>query len=71
MSYNPNHLVTLSAASTMLNFLKDHSEFVSNKVTSLSSSSTDMEYPSARCVYDLIGDVESILEVLLEGDSTS
>lgn len=34
----------------------------SNKVTSLSSSSTDTEYPSAKCVYDyiedLIGDVE-------------
>lgn len=27
-----------------------------NKVTSLSSSSTDTQYPSAKCVYDLIGD---------------
>ena len=33
----------------------------SNKVTSLSSSSTDTQYPSAKCVYDLIGDVETIL----------
>lgn len=33
----------------------------SNKVTSLSSSSTDTQYPSAKCVYDLIGDVESLL----------
>lgn len=38
-----------------------------NKVTSLSSSSTDTEYPSAKCVYDLIGDLESILETLDEG----
>lgn len=29
----------------------------SNKVTSLSSSSTDTEYPSARCVYDFVDDV--------------
>lgn len=29
-------------------------EDVSNKVTSISSSSTDTEYPSAKCVYDAI-----------------
>ena len=33
----------------------------SNLVTSLSSSSTDSQYPSAKCVYDLIGDIESVL----------
>lgn len=33
----------------------------SNLVTSLSASSTDEQYPSARCVYDLIGDVETLL----------
>lgn len=36
-------------------------EDVSNKVTSLSSSSTDDEYPSAKCVYDLVGDIETLL----------
>jgi hypothetical protein len=36
-------------------------ENVSNKVTSLSSSSTDTQYPSAKCVYDLIGDIETLL----------
>lgn len=36
----------------------------SNKVTTLSSSSTDTEYPSAKCVYDLIGDIETILTVI-------
>lgn len=36
-------------------------ENISNKVTSLSSSSTDTQYPSAKCVYDLIGDIETIL----------
>ena len=39
-------------------------EVTTNKVTSLSSSSTDTEYPSAKCVYDLIGDIETILEEL-------
>jgi hypothetical protein len=29
-------------------------EQTSNKVTSLSSSSTDTQYPSAKCVYDLV-----------------
>ena len=39
----------------------------SNKVTSLSGSSTDTQYPSAKCVYDLIGDVETILQTLDTG----
>ena len=39
----------------------------SNLVTSVSSSSTDTQYPSAKCVYDLIGDLESALETLDEG----
>lgn len=36
-------------------------ENTSNKVTSLSNSSTDTQYPSAKCVYDLIGNIESLL----------
>ena len=39
-------------------------ENVSNKVTSLSSSSTDTQYPSAKCVYDIIGDVETSLSTI-------
>ena len=35
-------------------FDKDTYERNSNKVTSLSSSSTDAEYPSAKCVYDYL-----------------
>ena len=33
-------------------------------VTSLSSASTDAQFPSAKCVYDLIGDVETLLAAL-------
>lgn len=39
-------------------------ESTSNKVTSLSSASTDTQYPSAKCVYDLLGDVESLILAL-------
>lgn len=40
-------------------------ESPSNKVTSLSASSTNTQYPSAKCVYDLVGNVEDLLEALL------
>ena len=43
-------------------------ELSSNKVTSISSSSTDTQYPSAKCVYDLIGDVETLLTTLDVGN---
>lgn len=33
----------------------------SNLVTSLSSSSTNSQYPSAKCVYDIIGNIETLL----------
>lgn len=36
----------------------------SNKVTSLSSSSTDTQYPSAKCVYDLVGDIATALDTI-------
>ena len=38
-----------------------YSEAKSNKVTSLSAQSTDAQYPSAKCVYDAIGDIETLL----------
>lgn len=39
-------------------------EDANNKVTSLSDQSTDAQYPSAKCVYDLIGDVETLINAL-------
>ena len=38
-----------------------------NKVTSISSESTDTQYPTAKCVYDIIGNLETILETLDTG----
>lgn len=37
---------------------------LSDLVTSLSSSSTNSQYPSAKCVYDIIGDVETLLAAI-------
>lgn len=51
-----NYVTNSSLNNTLTNY-----ELKSNKVTSLSSTSTDNEYPSAKCVYDIIGDVESLL----------
>ena len=38
-----------------------HAENASKKVTSISASSTDDEYPSAKCVYDIVGNIETLL----------
>lgn len=35
-----------------------------NLVTSISSESTDAQYPSAKCMYDLLGDVETLINAL-------
>lgn len=55
---------SLGKADTALQEHQDVSgkEDKTNKVTSLSSSSTDTEYPSAKCVYDLIGDINTMLD---------
>ncbi len=39
-------------------------ENLSNKVTSISSQSTDTQYPSAKCVYNIVGNIESLLSAL-------
>lgn len=41
-----------------LSDLQGDFQLKSNIVTSLSSNSTDTEYPSAKAVYDIIGDLE-------------
>lgn len=49
-------------------------ETTSNKVTSISASSTDVQYPSAKCVYDeiggiedMIGDIDTVLDNIING----
>ena len=45
-------------------------EVTSNKVTSISSSSTDTQYPSAKCMYDIVGDIELALDIIINGYTT-
>lgn len=42
----------------------DNYEMISNKVNSISAESTDEEYPSAKCVYDMIGNIETLLATI-------
>lgn len=37
---------------------------IANLVTTISSSSTDTQYPSAKCVYDIVGDIGTLLDQL-------
>ena len=39
----------------------------SNLVTTVTSNSTDTQYPSAKCVYDLVGDINTILTQINSG----
>jgi hypothetical protein len=39
-------------------------ESTSNKVQSVSSSSTHDQYPTAKCLYDLVGDIETLLAAI-------
>ena len=34
----------------------------SNKVTTIDANSTNDQYPTAKCVYDIVGDIESLLQ---------
>lgn len=36
-------------------------ERTANKVTAIDQDSTDEQYPSAKCVYDIVGDIETLL----------
>jgi len=40
-------------------------EKIINKVTILNDSSTDMQYPSAKCIYDQLNGVEQALNTLI------
>ena len=53
---NDSGYITNSAIANM--------QTTSNLVTSISSSSTDSQYPSAKCLYDLLGDVETLLQAV-------
>ena len=47
-----------------INELVDDKQSISNLVTSVSSSSTDSQYPSAKAVYNVLGDIETLINAL-------
>lgn len=54
------NVLNTEAATTKLQSKQD----VSNLTTILSAESTDLQYPSAKCVYDIIGNLEEIINNL-------
>ena len=57
-------LQIFSIKDTNIEVFVDNKEDTSNKVTSLSSSSTDTQYPSAKCVYDTVDIVDDKVSVV-------
>ena len=62
-----DNLTNYTTTSAMNSLLADK-EDKTNKTTSLTSSSTDTQYPSAKCVYDyidtIVGDINSALDTI-------
>jgi len=53
----------------------ENCEVTTNKVTAISGTNTDIQYPSAKAVYDyvegmedIIGDIDSVLEHIIDED---
>ena len=57
--------VNATTMASEINSAVETKEDASNKVTSLTSSSTDTQYPSAKAVYDYVGDVVGDIDTLL------
>lgn len=54
---------------TTLTVYEEGLETTANKITSISSSSTDTQYPSAKCVYDAINNVNPRISITNHGTS--
>lgn len=50
-----------------INEVIDGKQDTSNLVTSVSASSTDAQYPSAKLFYDTVGDIETALNTINSG----
>ena len=60
-STNAQSGVAIAGAGFLTSSALSGYQTTSNLVTSISSQSTDIQYPSAKCVYDIIGNIESLL----------
>ena len=63
-------ILDINAIADNVNGLKlenENQEYKTNKVIELSSNSTDDEYPSAKCVYDIVGNIEAVLAAMDSG----
>lgn len=58
------YIVVATVATSISAAEWDAKQDKSNLVTSISASSTDTQYPSAKCVYDIVGDIESLLSTI-------
>lgn len=47
---------------TSLPDVLDGKEDKVNKVTEITQNSTDVQYPSAKCMYDIIGEIGQVLD---------
>ena len=52
------------AVKTYADGLVTNMQTTTNLVTTVSSSSTNNQYPSAKCVYDIVGDIETLINAL-------
>jgi len=55
------YIVVATVATSISAAEWDAKQDKANLVTSISSASTDTQYPSAKCVYDIVGDIETLL----------
>lgn len=69
MDYEEQIIAIQNNLTSLQNFINsiDFSIFEhnTNKVVSINESSNDNEYPTAKCLYDLLGGVEEALDLLI------
>lgn len=63
--------VTMTYQTNLKDKLRRQVEVIDHKVTSVNSSSTDVEYPTAKALYDLITSIRHLLGVDVDTFSTS
>lgn len=55
----------INELSNRIVILQNTYEQLANKVAFIDEESTDIQYPTAKCIYDLVGNVEQALDILI------